>query len=392
MKILILSIFESNRSAAHRIMLQNASLLCDLGNDVTLVFPQKINLSQEMVCPNVKIKFAPSPLFPRFSKGGFGMMDSFYKSWLVLTGRYDIVSLFAAHRPAALLPALMSKFCHTAIIDEWWEWFGKEGISSLRKGIIGRIIGSYDSLLELPSKRLCDGVIAISNELKKRIPWHKNVIVLHGASEARKLTAYGIAEARRISGLSGGEFIVGMSNVSADDHEDNLPFFLAFQRLASEHQGLRLLMTGDEAYVSQKVSQYFKKETLLFCGWPEFERYNYLMSSCDLFVLPYPNIPRNAGRWPNKVGDYLSLNRPIVTNPTGDFKHLFQDYKLGWLCNNTAEAYVSLFKRLLVNRSEFNSDCFDSLKVAYDILSFEHRIKQMNIFFESLLKRRSKKD
>ncbi|MFH1766727.1 MAG: glycosyltransferase [Patescibacteria group bacterium] len=181
------------------------------------------------------------------------------------------------------------------------------------------------------------------------------------------------------------KFIIGMSNVSLDDHEDNLPFFLAFQRLATEQQGIRLLMTGNEAYVSKKVVQLFGKDTLLFCGWPEFETYNYLMSSCNVLVLPYPNIPRNAGRWPNKVGDYLSFNRPIITNPTGDLEHLFQNHKLGWLCDNTTEAYISLFKRLLGNPSDFNSDSFDSLRVAYEMLSFECRIKKMNAFFQSLL-------
>ncbi|MFH1766728.1 MAG: hypothetical protein ABH826_01395 [Patescibacteria group bacterium] len=159
MKILILCHIVDVMTSAHRILLRNAALLCELGNDITLVFPRKMNLPKEMICPRVKIKFGPSTLLPSLSRGGFGIMQSLYNAWLVFTGRYDLVYLFAVHRPAALLPALTSKLCRTTVVEEWWEWFGKEGIASLRKGIIGRMIGLYDSLLELPSKRLCDGVI-----------------------------------------------------------------------------------------------------------------------------------------------------------------------------------------------------------------------------------------
>ncbi|NVL90276.1 MAG: glycosyltransferase [Desulfobacterales bacterium] len=271
------------------------------------------------------------------------------------------------------------------MVDEWWEWFGDEGIATDRKGFIGKLIAGYDSVLEIPAKAVFDGVIAISNTLKSRLNSASNVIVLNGGAECDKFIAYDRNVARQKVNLPSDIFIVGMSNVSKDDHDDNLPFFEALGKLSKSYSHLRLLVTGDPKYVQSALKPLFPPNLLIDCGWPDFESYNRFLSACDIFGLPYPDRPRNAGRWPNKIGDYLSLNRPVITNPTGDVGVLFNDYVLGFLCGNTTEDYTRLVSDIVQNRDKMAAADFESRKVAKELLSFPKRVNRILSFYESIL-------
>jgi glycosyltransferase involved in cell wall biosynthesis len=56
--------------------------------------------------------------------------------------------------------------------------------------------------------------------------------------------------------------------------------------------------------------------------------------------LPFADKQANRGRWPNKIGDYLSAGRPIVSNPTGDIRDLFTRYDIGVLTEESPEAFA----------------------------------------------------
>jgi glycosyltransferase involved in cell wall biosynthesis len=59
------------------------------------------------------------------------------------------------------------------------------------------------------------------------------------------------------------------------------------------------------------------------------------------------NRPYNKGRWPNKMGDYLSLGRPTVSNPVGDIKDLFERHEIGLLADWTPEDFAAKIIYLL---------------------------------------------
>jgi len=98
-------------------------------------------------------------------------------------------------------------------------------------------------------------------------------------------------------------------------------------------------------------------------------------------VLPFSNTLINAARWPNKIGDYLCLNRPVITNPTGDIKLLFDQYKVGILCDQTPEGFFYVINEILNKSIKLESYTEDSLYVANEVLSFDKRIdKYLEIF------------
>ena len=148
---------------------------------VTLVYPSNKSARLEKKATDLKrFSIISTPgVFPnKYRTGGFSLLDAIFKSMIILKGDYDIIHTNCGHRPAQLIPAIVGKFIKKCIIiDEWWEWYGKGGHSELRKGTLGKLIGIYDMLLELPSKSLYDRVISITHVLKNRLNNPNNITV-----------------------------------------------------------------------------------------------------------------------------------------------------------------------------------------------------------------------
>ena len=75
------------------------------------------------------------------------------------------------------------------------------------------------------------------------------------------------------------------------------------------------------------------------------------LSCADVFVMPYPDCVANIGRWPGRIGIYLALGRPIISNPVGEIKLLFEKEEVGLLAIETAEDVAKKIIRLKNNPS-----------------------------------------
>jgi len=387
MNILVLSEFiEGNiDSNCFRIRYLTAEKMAEKGHNVILVSPSdSFHYKKARINANfIHFKsFGIAP--PRFRKGGFSFCDLITKLIISIYYNFDVIYATNAHRPAQFLPCIMSKvFRKTIIVDEVWEWLGRGGYAETRKGLVGKIIGFYDSIFELWLKKYFDLIIAISDTLKKRIK-NRNIIVLPGGAEDKNLIAYNLVEARNEVGLDKNAFIVGMSNVISSDHNDNAIFFEAFRRLIKNHNHLYLLISGsDTCYINQIIDEYFLDKRVVSMGWKNYHLYNYYLSSCNIFVLPLKNTNINSGRWPNKIGDYLCLKRQILTNPTGDMVKFIRQYRMGLLCDATHEGFYNMLDLILKNNIALTDHSKDSLYVVNKILSFDVRVDQiLNVFIK----------
>jgi glycosyltransferase involved in cell wall biosynthesis len=210
-------------------------------------------------------------------------------------------------------------------------------------GFIKKLVATCDDWLELRTKRFYDAILPITHTLKNRLPAdiQTRCTVLHGGADTDGLIVYSKQEARQRLGLNPEDIIVGLCNLCAEDHADNLPFLQGFNKAAVRHPDLKLLVSGQKKYLETQLKAFINGTHLIDVGWQPYEKYNLYLSACDLFALPFPDTPRNAGRWPNKIGDFFQLKRKVITCPTGDLKKLFEDNgALGLCVDNSEEAYV----------------------------------------------------
>lgn len=287
--------------------------------------------------------------------------DFIFRTWHFLRKKYDVIHVSPGHRPSIFFPCQLAKvFRKSMLVDEWWEWFGKDGVGRYRKGVVRKLIGLYDSIMEVPAKRFFNRVIAITNTLATRIPNHPSVCVLHGAMDEKLISTVEKSSARDILDLNQNDLIIGMSNVDAWDHPDNSVFFEAMCEVCRATENLKLFITGDDKYIKMvALNGLIPSDRLLSMGWIPFDQYKLFLSACDLFVLPFPDNPRNRGRWPNKFGDYIALQRPILTNDTGDVGLLMKTHRLGFLCRHDKESYIELLLKISRDQSSISPNKFD---------------------------------
>ena len=354
MKIIILSDYfienEINR-ASFRIRYLTALKMFEKGHNVSFIYPsgscKLVNNSNKNHGKENSIRIIGTPgILPmKFRTGGFGFIDCIFKILFVLTHPVDVIQVGSGHRPSNFVPSMVCKYLkRSIIIDECWEWLGEGGYADFRKGLFGRIISLYDKYFEIKFRSFFDKIIVISTELKKRFKNNKNVTVLFGGIENQALRSYGLDEAREMVGIPNDVFLVGMSNVIRGDHEENKTFFKA---------------------------------------------YNKCLSSCNVFVLPYPNTVINRCRWPNKIGDFICLERPIITNSTGDVKEIFEKYKLGSLCDENWEAFYDSIEMIMNMENEDNFDADEARFVSNNLLTFNGRIDRMlAIFYKTIEKKK----
>lgn len=379
MNICIISGCDRNDNAQYNLIKEWANYLFRQRQKVTVLFDAQFTAKGIEDGVNV-VSFVGRG---KRMRGGFSLEELKFKKEIIEKETFDVVYCFASHRPANYFPALEAKRRGAKLFDEWWEWFGGEGIAKHRKGIMGRTVGLYDTLFELPSKKIFDGVICISSVLQDRLQGKfqgQKTLLATGAVDVGNLKAISIESARSALKLALDDFLVGIINLCPEDFEDNEPFLESLKALEQAIPNFKLFCTGKRDYVKGVLAQFIDEERVIYPGWVSYEDYNQYLSACNGFVLPYPDIIRNSARWPNKIGDFLAVKRPVVSNPTGDVKKLFQKYQdVGILCSNTAPSYESAL-RLLASKPEK----YTLTSVDISDLSMEARMGRIFNFIEDI--------
>ena len=386
---------DSNISpASFRVRYLTALTMSQKGHNVLFLYSQsfldylRLKKSSNRQAPIGNLKMFGIPgVLPRALRG-YDFFDCFFRLIYIMIYPVEVIHVTAGHRPISLIPSLLGKYLKgCVIVEETWEWMGKGGYADKRKRILGRIQSLYDRLFEIKLKELYDIIIVISSELQNRFKKKSKLIVLHGGAENKSLFSYKIEEARKLINLSRDSFIVGMSNVIHSDHEDNREMFEAFRRTCNKYKNTYLLITGtNEEYIKRIGKEYSIGDRILYPGFVSFDDYNKYLSACNIFVLPYPDSQINRARWPNKLGDYICLRRPILTNPTGDVKELFERYKIGILCDHNSDSYYKILKEIIEEKINLQNYLTDSQFVASDVLGFNRRIDRMLELFNSVMK------
>ncbi len=381
MKILLLNEMMNSGSVSYYIREQTAIELSQKGHAVTMISPslKSPSFGTSFIKNDVKYVFSPSLLPAKYRRGGFGILDLLTKLYYIITNKFNIIHTTSGHRPSQFIPSVASqKIKKSKIIDEWWEWYDKEGRAGTRNSFIGRLIGKYDDLFELRLKKYYDHIISISSFLQKRLTDNgfpkKKLTVLYGAINSEKFISYSINEARKKTGISPDDIIIGLIAVGELDHEDNTLFIESFLILSEKYPRLRLFVTGEKKYILKTFGQLIGTK-VIYKGWLNIESYNLYLSSCNYFALPLNPVPRNLGRWPHKFSEFVFMERPIITNLLGDQAELVRKYKIGHCLDYNSEVFKTSLDEILSAKVMIDVNGFKILK---NELTIKKRVERMN--------------
>lgn len=302
--------------------------------------------AQQRSVDGVEVIESFDPLPDRARESGLSPFDLVGRIRRLFRIRCDLIHCFD-HRPTVSLPGLMLARGHgIPCIFDWADLWGFEGIAAERRLFPRVSLGAMDHLLENQVRRRADSLTVINTALRDRarrrfsVPIH----LLPVGANSDLIKPLPKIEMRRRYRLP--------ENASIAVHAGLSPYDVgylaqAFIELARSHPNAFLVIAGRRfPKLERAIAAAGFSAQLIHVGMLDRNQLAEVMASADVLLLPYTNRGVNLHRYPNKLGDYLSAGRAIVTNPTGDLGALVAEERVGLVAHDTPQAFAQAVKQL----------------------------------------------
>lgn len=375
-----------------------AESLVKRGHSVTLVViadTRRYGITTEAV-NGVRIIETPDLLWGRL-RSGWDPYDTIVRTRLLagIGHEFDLIHLFET-RPATIIPALFFlRKNKIPIVIDWIDWWGKGGlIDANRPWWYKHTFGHVEEYFEERFRPMADGTTVISGALADRAVGlgvqKDSILLLRGGVDADHFRPMPVADARVKAGISLDAPVLGFS--SLDSFLDVKLLLEAITLVKKEMPGVKVLMTGAASPEARKhVSAFGLEGEVIFTGFLPFKDLPVYLNCCDLFLLPLPETPYNIGRWPNKVGDYMAIGRPVITNPTGELKDIFSSGEFGLTCRYDASDFAAKILELLRDPARRLEMGRKARAWAVEMLPWDKKAADLEGFYSSVIKRHGKK-
>lgn len=318
----------------------------------------------------------------RVAGGGLDPADLAQRLLMVIRQPFDMVHA-SEHRPAASLPALMARTRGSKVISDWADLWGTSGIMEGRHWAQRALLRTIETASERAFHLHADGVTTISGNLATkctslgRTP--DTVQVIRNGIDTQTFRPVSDPQAiRRELHLPGTGPLLAFAGQADIDTDLLIGTFREVHRVRPDSH---LLILGG-APVRWDDDDRLRR-SIIERGWIPEAEFSLSLACADILLLPYRNTPRNLGRWPGKVAPYLAVGRPVVGNPTGDMKDLF-DRGVGLAAPESARRMADRVLELLGSPGQMDAcgararqiaiDRFDLNIVAGELESFYLRI------------------
>jgi len=300
------------------------------GHDVSFIAAAESWCGGLEITEGVKVYTFFDPLPYQVKKGGLSFFDVLSRIFFLVGKRFDVVFVDSGFRPVTGIPGhLYAWFYKVPYVCEWWDWLGKGGLYERKSKLYQRTLGVFDNYFEVADKRHADGVVPLSQKLKKRaekldIP-EDRIMILHGGADLSLSNAPSKEDARRKLGIPTNAKVVGFAGLDGQEVQDLRPFLEAIQELKKHIPDFVWFSTGGS--LLEKFRQQYDVGTEYFeFGWVDYTNYRACLACADILLLTQEDNLINQARWPNKIGDYLAVGRPVLATPVGEVKFFVEKY------------------------------------------------------------------
>jgi glycosyltransferase involved in cell wall biosynthesis len=369
-----------------------ASGLAKLNNNIIFLTTQKKGFKFPYLreTRNEVIIYAFAEIFPySFRKGGLSPLSTILKIIFVLFHKADIVHSDTGHRPSSGWACIVHRFIYKSkYFSEWWEYFGKGGIYDDMPLWYQLTLGKYDNLFEVTNRKKANGCIPISHKLKERalksgIPKEK-ILVLNGGADIKSIEFVQNPQINRATfNLPMQSIIIGIIGFNDEEVENHLLLIKAIIQLNAEGYNLFLIGTGSISERLKREHSLTERNMKVF-NWLPYDQFCSLISCVDVFALIQKDNLRNKSRFPNKLGDYLAVGRPIITNAIGETSLYLKKYPKAFYFTDNSSNDILITLRLILKNIDKDENLFSSIRDIAIENSWNARAIELNTFYHKI--------
>lgn len=356
-----------------------AEKLVERGYDVTAICTSESRRfkGKEYIENGIKYLESPDLLWGRV-RSGWDLWSTIYRINWIRNKKFDLIYLFET-RPATIYPVIFYKRKNNipTVID-WVDWCGRGGlVKENRPKWYQLLFGGIETFYEEKFRKIADATTIISNGLKQRAIrlgcTPESITIISNGAEKVKLQISDSHKYRDKYRLPKEAFII------CDTGKDALFgvewIFNAMIDVLKKDPDVFFIMTGSKReYFSRLSKRMVIQNHFIHFGFMGKNELLEILSCADIFVVPFEDKPANWGRWPGKIGKYLSLGKPIVTNPVGAMKSVISENNVGIFSSedpkDLAEKILFMKKNpIFVKRLGNNARKYAETKLDWDILT-----------------------
>jgi len=370
MKILMLLGNEKEFGTYHRAF-GWAKFLADAGHVVSIACNgHKRFETQYSYEAGIKILETPSVMDGRLvgtrltGMGGWGFLSIRARRIELLGGNYDVVHSFE-HYPSVVLPVYTAGHKQVPVfLSDWCDHYGAGGFrdtyDDYRLNLLYRRLGKLPRTLldffEKDVRRRAAAVTVISRYLFDRAVTigidPKKITLVRGSVDTEKVKPKDKLVARENVGIGNEQHIVTFLGTGQFDVDLGLHAFVTVSREIPD--ALFLVVGKKSETLDRTVKELSLTNRVILTGWcSQDDLMNYL-SSTDVFALPMRDNPVNQARWPNKIGEYMAMERPTVCSRVGDVAELVERERIGLVADNDPVQFGETILMLLKDKQLAN--------------------------------------
>ena len=167
-------------------------------------------------------------------------------------------------------------------------------------------------------------VTAVSKPLQDEIKkYNKEIIVIENGIDPKRIRPLSQTKSRKKYGLPEKAIIIAYAG-SDDPQKVSIDFIIkSYNLLKQKHKNLCLLLIGNGN--KAKVSKDKDNKGIIAFDSVSYSSLMELLSSADVFLLPYKDTPFTRMSMPYKLSEYMAFSKPIVCSGFGDMKSFLKN-------------------------------------------------------------------
>ena len=342
----------------HDVRVENEMLaLSEAGHEVHLACTTRKNLPLSDKSGNSIIHRKSISSFIYKSSVGCLKFPFYFNFWrkfvfsLCEKEAYDVIHI--NDLPLSKIGVEVKQKYHTRLVIDLHEnWPALLKTASHTQTILGRFLSSNRQWVEYEKRMLveADKVITIIEEARDRV----NALGVDRDKICMVSNTINFNDLSILPGKTDSEFLTLFYGGAINRHRGLQIVLEAIRLCASKNLKIRLWIVGDGSYRKEleRISTEYKIDSLVkFWGHKPFREMLGLLADSDAALIPHLRTENNDASSPNKLYQYMYLNKPVISSDCTSLKRIINETNTGFIYKNDSPVELFyLLEKLYGNR------------------------------------------